>query len=89
MFEAPFQALPGTSGLLQKRPVRLFAVKPSGHSRHSGPGGYKAANPTFNAPVAAAETCGRAMFSTILLKCCARNLNQSFMLGLKPEGETY
>jgi hypothetical protein len=88
MFEAPFQALPGTSGL-QKAPGPAFSRqtvrirKPS-----SEPNACKADNLTFKAPVAAPKDLCPAMFLTISLECCARNLNQSFMLvpGLLGEG---
>ena len=53
----------------------------------SGPGGYKADYPTFKTGRSSGRSRLGEGFPTILLKCCALNLNQSFMSGL--EGESY
>jgi hypothetical protein len=45
----------------------------------SGSGGYKSHNPIFKTQVALAKAFDLAIVPTILLKCCARNLNDSFM----------
>jgi hypothetical protein len=89
MFEAPFQALPGTSGL-QKAPGPAFCRQAVRIRKgRSGPSAYKAESLTFKAPVAAPKDLRPAMFPTIPLKCCARNLNQSFMLASGLERESY
>jgi hypothetical protein len=51
MFEAPFQALPGTSGLRQQAPGPVFAINHPDDAKRSGPGGYKADDPTFKSLV--------------------------------------
>src|ERR1700678_2451405 len=78
MFEAPFQALPRNFRPSYKRPARVFLsiiriIQSSGSSR------YKSKNPIFKAQVALAKAFDSAIVLTILLKCCARNLNDSFM----------
>ena len=80
MFEAPFQALPGTLGLHERSARSGFAVNPVRTGEPlSGPGRYKSHNPIFKAQVALAKGFDSAIVPTILLKCCARNLNDSFM----------
>jgi hypothetical protein len=78
MFEAPVQALPRNFRPSHKRPVR-FLPSTIRIIQSSGSGRYKSHNPIFKARVALAKGFDSAIVPTILLKCCARNLNDSFM----------